>query len=229
MEVSVTQEKERGRAEFKRALDVEGVTSPSLEWMVTDYHYMEIITPNKVDVVYHIYALLDDPGVWAPPDGTTRMIEALGKAKDSVRLQVGDKWAELIWEPDALPEYFHQAMMRFEIDVQGWLIQAGILPGVIRGDEVLKKIKKVGYPAEWTDFQKHLAIIERVRKEGMRPMLAQFGHTDLPEVPGPDVSYIDSIVPTKPGSWYVRIFDLVNKVMDRDKIAEAVLNELMKA
>jgi hypothetical protein len=228
MEQSISQEKERGRAEFRQAPDVEGVTCPDVDWKLTDYHYMEIVTPNRVDMVYHIFALPEDPGAWAPPDGTARMVEALTKAKDATRLQVGEKWAEVIWEPAAVPEYFHRAMQRFEGDVQRWLIQAGIMPGTIRCDELLKEIKKRGYPVEWTDFQKHLALVERVRKEGMRSVLVQFGHDDLPEVPGPDVAYLDSLVPTKPGSWYIRVFDLINKVMDRGQLADALLDVLLR-
>lgn len=230
METTVKQEKERGRAEFASAKDVEGVSSPSLTWKTSDTHYLEMVVPNGADMVFHVFSFLDDSGSWNPASGgMDRIITALGKAKESVRLPASDRWAELTWEEEVLPEYFHQAMQRFEVDVQEWLIHAGIYPGVIRCDELLKEIKKRAFPKEWTDFQRHLSLTSWVRKEGMREVLRRFGHEDIPDLPGPDVSYLDNIIPVHAGSWCVYIFDLVNLVMDRSQLAEAFLKELSDA
>lgn len=213
------------REEMGHVREIQGVDSADLSVRATDTYYMEVMSPDGDDGVFHVFALEDGPEDWAPPKGTQRIQNALQKMKEIVRLQTKEKWAEIQWEPDGLPEIFHQAVRKMESDTSAWLVKAGIGPEVVDGPELLNRLQRRMFDPKWSWYRQRMALAGRLRLTPLAELLRGLGD-NVADVESPKYEYMNLLFPVKPGSWFIKIFDLPKLVMDQGLVADTLLGSI---
>ena len=206
--------------------EIQGVDSAGLSIRTTGVYYMEVMAPDGEDGVFHVFALEEGgPDDWAPPKGTQRIQSALQKMKDAVKLQTAEKWAEIQWEPDGLPELFHQAVRKMEADTSAWLLKVGVGPEIVDGPELLNRLQKRLFDPKWSWYRQRMALAARLRLTPLAELLRGLGD-NLPDVESPKYEYMNLLFPVKPGSWFVKIFGLPKLVMDQGAVADEFLRSI---
>lgn len=214
------------REALGRVREIQGVETADLDIRATDTYFMEVMAPDGEDGVFHVFALDESgPEDWAPPKGTQRIQSALQKMKDVVKLQTKEKWAEIQWEPDGLPELFHQAVRKMESDTSAWLLKAGVGPEIVDGPELLNRLQKRLFDPKWSWYRQRMALAARLRLTPLAELLRGLGDS-LPDVESPKYEYMNLLFPVKPGSWFVRIFGLPRLVMDQGMVADTLLGSI---
>jgi hypothetical protein len=163
------------------------------------------------------------------------MKHVLNKVRTDLRLPVKENasWAELSWEPDGLPEIIHAAVLRMEKDTDDWLRVVGLSPHKITGMVLLQRLQEALFGPQgrkngsW--FNGRMALAGKLRLETLPEVLRTQGLDITSDAPPPDYKYMDDLFQTKPGSWFVRIFDLGRIVMDKSRVVAALVESLPDA
>lgn len=206
---------------------ISGLQAATIEYELTEHHYLEITSPFGSDMVLHLFAFPDDAGDWPPPPGTTRLSKALTKMKEEVKLSAAGDWCEISWEPDGLPEYLHRAVRKAEHEVGDWLKASSIAEDRITGAELLDVLQKKLFGNQpWTWFQKRMVLLNRLRNEALGGLMTQLGSPMPQEITSPTFAYFADIPTVKPGSWFISIFQANELVLDRSVVIQGLLRNL---
>lgn len=219
----------------KQAMDfqaIEGAAEPSTRVVCDDRFYLEYLSSDGIDTIYHLFALPEYAGPWAPTDGMSWMQSSLGVFRTRAALPYdGEKsWCHAQWDVEALPEIVHFAVRRIDDMIGEWLVSLDIGPDRITGGALLTKMQERLFPTH-KFFPARMALLDRFRSQTVREVLAAMGQP-LPE--GPDIDEqlrkpLEMLFPLRPGMWYVRFRELQNRVTDHKALAGAFLASLVRS
>jgi hypothetical protein len=215
--------------DFRR---IGGAAAPDTHVVFDDRFYLEYLSADGTDTVYHLFALPEYTGPWAPPDGMNWMRASLEafRVRAALPYEGSSAWCHAQWDSEPLPEIVHYAVRRVDDMVGDWLVSLDIGPERITGGALLKKMQEKMFPGR-SFFAARMALLDRFRSQTVREVLAALGQ------PLPDGADIDeelktpmaALFPLHPGMWYVRFRELQNRVTDHKLLAESFLGSLVRS
>lgn len=215
--------------DFRRA---EGVVEPPCQAVTDNRFYLEYLSSDGVDTVYHLFAVPEYTGPWAPPEGNQWIRASLADFRVKAALPYTDDapWCNALWDTEGVPEYVHFAVRQVDDLVDAWLQSLGIEPARINAVQLLRKMQDLLYRGR-SFFAGRLALLERLRQQTLREVLTEL-EQPLPD--GQDVddkirAVLDIMAPMKPGVWTIAFRELQDRVMNHKALAEAFLGCLVRA